>query len=91
MMDWEALRSDVAYDLERREWRQLRWRLRDALCELGLHWPIEYHHDLGRSYSAPGEPGWACSRCLRERLPYRSVFWRQPFESMRWFLWDRWR
>lgn len=62
-----------------RGWRS-RWAytLRAARCGAGIHWPIQFQSMVSYSEYEPPEPGWACSTCGYERLPYRAVFWSGP-------------
>lgn len=63
--------------------RRCYWRHR--LCELNLHrvkWSA-YAYPGSWDPPEPPEPGWACERCGRARLPYRAPLWRVPILS-RW-------
>lgn len=52
------------------------WRLRELLCEHGIHWPIRFsERAYGDGYNDPYEPGWACDFCGHCRAPYRWPLW----------------
>jgi hypothetical protein len=42
-------------------------------CWLGIH-AMVWDTEIGRSWSEPGEPGWACQDCLAEGFPVRIRF-----------------